>query len=66
MEAKKIEEEQGVEIQDFQAAVAQEKPEHVPTPQNELFLVQYGTTAKVVVIAAVILAVWAVVEFVIA
>ena len=35
---KKIVEEQGVEVDDFKAAVAEEKPDYVPTPQNELFL----------------------------
>ena len=38
---KKIIEEQGVEIDDFKAAVAEEKPDYVPTPKNEIFLADY-------------------------
>ena len=46
---KKIVEEQGVEVDDFKAAVAEEKPDYVPTPQNELFLADYKP-AKVAVV----------------
>ena len=47
---KKIVEEQGVEVDDFKAAVAEEKPDYVPTPQNELFLADYKPAKVAVVI----------------
>lgn len=63
---KKFEEEQGVEIDDFKAAVAEEKPEYVPTPKNEMFLANYKAPATAVVIGLIFLLVWVVAEFVIA
>lgn len=63
---KKIIEEQGVEIDDFKAAVAEEKPDYVPTPKNEMFLADYKATKVAVVIGLVSLLIWAIAEFVIA
>ncbi|MBS7374672.1 MAG: hypothetical protein KIG52_01850 [Muribaculaceae bacterium] len=63
---KKIVEEQGVEVDDFKAAVAEEKPDYVPTPQNELFLADYKPAKVAVVIGLISLVIWAVAEFVIA
>ena len=63
---KKIVEEQGVEIDDFKAAVAEEKPEYVPTPKNEMFLADYKAPATAVIIGLVVLVVWVIAEFVIA
>ena len=63
---KKIIEEQGVEIDDFKAAVAEEKPDYVPTPKNEMFLSDYKAPKVAVVIGLVSLIIWAIAEFVIA
>ena len=63
---KKIIEEQGVEIDDFKAAVAEEKPDYVPTPKNEMFLADYKAPKVAVVIGLVSLLIWAIAEFVIA
>ena len=63
---KKIVEKQGVEIDDFKAAVAEEKPEYVPTPKNEMFLADYKAPATAVIIGLVFLVVWVIAEFVIA
>ena len=63
---KKIIEEQGVEIDDFKAAVAEEKPDYVPTPKNEMFLADYKAPKAAVVIGLVSLLIWAIAEFVIA
>ena len=63
---KKIIEEQGVEIDDFKAAVAEEKPAYVPTPKNEMSLADYKAPKVAVVIGLVSLLIWAIAEFVIA
>ena len=63
---KKIVEEQGVEIEDFKATVAEEKPEYVPTPQNEMFLADYKPAKTAVVIGLVVFLAWVIAEFVIA
>ena len=63
---KKIIEEQGVEIDDFKAAVAEEKPDYVPTPKNEMFLADYKAPKVAVVIGLVSLLIWTIAEFVIA
>lgn len=63
---KKIIEEQGVEIDDFKAAVAEEKPDYVPTPNNEMFLADYKAPKVAVVIGLVSLLIWTIAEFVIA
>ena len=63
---KKIIEEQGVDIDDFKAAVAEEKPDYVPTPKNEMFLADYKAPKVAVIIGLVFLVVWAIAEFVIA
>lgn len=63
---KKLIEEQGVEVEDFKATVAEEKPEHVPTPQNELFLADYKPVKTGIIIGLISLVIWAVAEFVIA
>ncbi len=63
---KKIVEEQGVEVEDFKAAVAEEKPDYVPTPQNEMLLADYKPAKVLVLIGLVSLVIWAIAEFVIA
>lgn len=63
---KKINEEQAVEVDDFKAYVADEKPEHVPTPKNEMFLADYKAPATAVIIGLAFLIVWVIAEFVIA
>ena len=56
-------EEEGVECEDFKAHVADQKPDHVPTPQNEYFIVPFSAPTKAVIIGLVLVIVWAVVEF---
>lgn len=63
---KKINEEQAVEVEDFKAYVADEKPEYVPTPKNEMFLADYKAPATAVIIGLAFLIVWVIAEFVIA
>ena len=63
---KKIIEEQGVEIDYFKAAVAEEKPDYVPTPKNVMVLADYKAPKVAVVIGLVSLLIWAIAEFVIA
>ena len=53
--------EQPVEpIDEHRLAVASERPEHVNAPKQELYLVDYKSIAKPILIALVIFAVWAI------